>query len=69
MQEWIASAWVQDFASNLLAKSDATAATQLIVIGEQNGVRYHLAPDALALYEKLYARYDGKQLLQDSSEY
>ena len=53
----------------LLDKSDATAATQLIVIGEQNGVRYQLQPDALALYEALYARYDGKQLLQDSSEY
>ncbi len=34
---------------HLLDKSDATAATQLIVIGEQNGVRYHLQPDALAL--------------------
>jgi hypothetical protein len=53
----------------LLDRTDPTAATQLIVIGEQNGVRYQLQPEPLALYEKLYARYDGRQLLQDSSEY
>jgi len=53
----------------LLKHSDPLAATQLIVIGEQNGARYQLAPAALASYEKLYARYDGKRLLQDSSEY
>jgi hypothetical protein len=54
---------------HLLEDADATAATQMIVIGEQNGVRYQLGPDALAEYEKLYARHDGKQLLRDSSEY
>ena len=53
----------------LLARTDETAAAQLIVIGEQNSVRYQLGPDALAEYEKLYARHRGSLILQDSSEY
>ncbi|MFO1392518.1 MAG: PAS domain-containing protein [Steroidobacteraceae bacterium] len=53
----------------LLAAPDATAAAQLIVLGEQNGVRYQLDPRGLERYEALYARYDGRRVLQDSSEY
>lgn len=53
----------------LLAHDDARAAGQMIVIGEQNGVRYQLQSAALAAYEKLYERYKGGQLLQESSEY
>ena len=53
----------------LLAKSDATAAAQMIVIGEQNGVRYQLPPEGLDRYEKLYSRYHGQHVLQDSSEF
>jgi predicted transcriptional regulator YheO len=54
---------------HLLQHADATAASQMIVIGEQNGVRYQLAPEALAAYEKLYTRYRGQQVLADSSEF
>ncbi|MCE3283774.1 MAG: hypothetical protein K0R70_30 [Steroidobacteraceae bacterium] len=54
---------------HLLRHADATAASQMIVIGEQNGVRYQLSPEALAAYEKLYTRYQGQQVLADSSEY
>jgi YheO-like PAS domain len=54
---------------HLLHRTNPTAATQLIVIGEQNSVRYELEPGPLAQYEKLYARYDGQGLLRDSSEY
>jgi len=54
---------------HLLKRADATAAGQIIVIGEQNGVRYHLGHDALAAYEKLYARYHGQRVMQDSSEF
>jgi hypothetical protein len=54
---------------HLLQNANSTAATQLIVIGEQNSVRYHLEPWPLAQYEKLYARYDGQGLLRDSSDY
>lgn len=53
----------------LLDAPDATAAAQLIVLGEQNGVRYHLDPRALERYEALYAKYDGGRVLQDSSEF
>jgi hypothetical protein len=54
---------------HLLERPDATAAAQLIVIGEQNGVRYHLGREPLAQYEKLYARHHGTRIMQDSSEY
>lgn len=53
----------------LLQHADANAAGQMIVIGEQNGVRYQLEPGALAAYEKLNARYHGRQVMADSSEY
>ena len=55
--------------THLLAHPDATAAAQLIVIGEQNGARYQLDRNVLATYEKLYARHHGNRVLQDSSEY
>ncbi len=54
---------------HLLENVDSRAAGQLIIIGEQNGVRYQLGPDALAAYERLHQRYDGQQILNDSSEY
>jgi len=54
---------------HLLRHRDRTAAAQLIVLGEQNGVRYALGPEALAAYERLYARDHGKQVMQDSSEF
>ena len=54
---------------HLLSHADATAAGQMIVIGEQNGARYQLSPEALQDYEKLYARYRGQQVMADSSEY
>jgi hypothetical protein len=53
----------------LLERADATAAAQLIVLGEQNGVRYQLDPEGLSRYEKLYAKYDGRDVMKDSSEY
>jgi len=55
--------------NHLLAHADANAAGQIIVLGEQNGVRYGLGKDALASYEKLYARYQGQRVMADSSEY
>lgn len=54
---------------HLLRRPDAMAAAQLIVLGEQNGVRYQLEAEALAEYEKLYARNHGQRVMQDSSEY
>jgi predicted transcriptional regulator YheO len=54
---------------HLLANVDLQAAGQMIIIGEQNGVRYQLKPEALAAYENLHQRYGGQQLLQDSSDF
>jgi predicted transcriptional regulator YheO len=54
---------------HLLRYPDPNAASQMIVLGEQNGVRYQLAPGPLAASEKLYARHRGQQVLADSSEY
>jgi predicted transcriptional regulator YheO len=56
-------------ARHLLRHRDALAAAQLIVLGEQNGVRYQLGPKALSEYEELYARNHGQRVMQDSSEY
>lgn len=53
----------------LLQHADSNAAGQLIVIGEQNGVRYQLGPEPLSRYEKLYSRYRGQQVMADSSEF
>jgi hypothetical protein len=54
---------------HLRRRPDPTAASQMIVIGEQNGVRYQLGAEALAAYEKFYARHQGGRVMQDSSEY
>lgn len=54
---------------HLLRQPDRTAAAQLIVLGEQNGVRYGLAPAGLAAYERLYARNHGQRVMRDSSEF
>ncbi|MFO1406759.1 MAG: PAS domain-containing protein [Steroidobacteraceae bacterium] len=53
----------------LLERRDATAAAQLIVIGEQNGVRWQLDPEGLERYEKLYSKFDGRAVIQDSSDF
>lgn len=55
--------------NHLLEHADTQAAGQMIIIGEQNGVRYLLQPEALASYEKFHQRYQGNQLLRDSSDY
>jgi len=52
-----------------LKNVDPTAARQLIFIGEQNNVRNQLEPAEQKVYERLYAKYDGKRLADDTSEY
>jgi predicted transcriptional regulator YheO len=54
---------------HLLDNEDVQAAGQMIILGEQNGVRYQLTPGALEAYEKLHRRYGGQQLLQDNSDF
>jgi predicted transcriptional regulator YheO len=55
--------------SHFLHHSDATAARQLIFIGEQNEVRHQLDRDALSDYERLYAAYGGERIVEDNNEF
>jgi predicted transcriptional regulator YheO len=52
-----------------LKNVDPTAARQLIFIGEQNNVRGQLEPAEQKVYERLFAKYDGKRIADDTSEY
>jgi predicted transcriptional regulator YheO len=53
----------------LLKGHDARAARQLIFIGEQNGVRQQLGADDLHAYERLYKRFHGASVGDDSREF
>src|SRR4029079_7083058 len=52
-----------------LKNNDYTAARQLIFIGEQNNVRDQLEPAEQKVYAKLYEKYDGKKIADDTNEY
>ncbi len=52
-----------------LKNTDHTAARQLIFIGEQNNVRDQLEPAEQKEYAKLFAKYDGAKIADDTNEY
>src|SRR6266704_5918649 len=52
-----------------LKNNDHTAARQLIFIGEQNNVRNQLEPVEQKAYAKLFEKYDGKKIADDTTEY
>jgi predicted transcriptional regulator YheO len=52
-----------------LKNNDYTAARQLIFIGEQNNVREKLEPAEQKEYAKLFDKYDGRKIADDTSEY
>ena len=52
-----------------LKNNDYTAARQLIFIGEQNNVRNQLEPAEQKVYAKLFEKYDGKKIADDTTEY
>ena len=52
-----------------LKNTDPTAARQLIFIGEQNNVRGQLEPAEQKEYSKLFAKYDGAKVADDTNEY
>ena len=52
-----------------LKNNDYTAARQLIFIGEQNNVRAQLEPLEQKVYARLFEKYDGKKIADDTSEY
>lgn len=54
---------------HLLGNRDMRAGRQLIFIGEQNNVRQQLGPEDLRAYERLFARYHGKSVTDDTREF
>ena len=52
-----------------LRNTDPRAARQLIFIGEQNDVRGQLDDAERSAYERLFAKYDGKSIADDTHEY
>jgi len=52
-----------------LKNNDYTAARQLIFIGEQNNVRAQLEPSEQKVYARLFEKYDGKKIADDTAEY
>ncbi len=52
-----------------LRNSDPTAARQLIFIGEQNNVRTQLEPAEQKVYGRLFEKYNGKTIADDTTEY
>jgi predicted transcriptional regulator YheO len=52
-----------------LKNNDYTAARALIFIGEQNNVRTQLEPAEQKVYAKLFEKYNGKKIADDTTEY
>ena len=52
-----------------LKNNDYTAARQLIFIGEQNNVREKLEPAEQKVYAKLFEKFEGKKIADDTTEY
>ena len=52
-----------------LRNFDPMAARQLVFIGEQNNVRTQLEPAEQKVYARLFTRYDGKKIEDDTREY
>ncbi len=52
-----------------LKNNDYTAARQLIFIGEQNNVRSQLEPSEQKVYARLFEKYQGKKIADDTAEY
>src|SRR3954447_11923234 len=52
-----------------LKNNDYTAARQLIFIGEQNNVRTQLEPSEQKEYARLFDKYQGSKIVDDTNEY
>ena len=53
----------------LLRNPDMRAARQLIFIGEQNNVRQQLGPEDVRAYERLFSKFHGASVSDDSREF
>src|SRR5947207_2892971 len=52
-----------------LKNNDYTAARQLIFIGEQNNILEKLEPTERKVYERLFEKYDGRKIADDTAEF
>ena len=52
-----------------ISKRDNTAARQLILIGEQNNVEGNIKGPENTSYKKLYKKYDGDKIIDDTVKY
>src|SRR2546421_7993517 len=52
-----------------LKNNDYTAARQLIFIGEQSNVRAQLEPSEQKVYARLFEKYEGRKIADDTTEY
>jgi predicted transcriptional regulator YheO len=52
-----------------LKNEDFTGARQLIFIGEQNNVRSQLEPTEQKVYDDLFAKYEGRRIVDDTQEF
>jgi predicted transcriptional regulator YheO len=52
-----------------LKNEDYTAARQLIFIGEQNNIREKLEPAEQKVYVRLFGKYDGRKIADDTNEF
>lgn len=52
-----------------LKNADPVAAGQLIMLGEQNGVREQLGREELMEYERLFTKYKGHQLVNENDQF
>jgi predicted transcriptional regulator YheO len=52
-----------------LKNYDYTAARQLIFIGEQNNIRAQLEPTEQKQYARLFDKYEGRKIADDTNEY
>ena len=55
--------------SHFLHHRDATAAAQLILIGEQNNISSRLSGASLRDYRRFYAKYGGDGVMDDTARY
>ena len=55
--------------SSEASKRDNTAARQLILIGEQNNVEGNIKGHENTSYKKLYKKYDGDKIIDDTVKY
>jgi len=55
--------------AHLLKNRDNFAAQQLIIIGEQNNVQNKLKGSPKEQYSRLYSKYNGKKIIDDTTKY